>query len=50
MVSDISLFGDLRAKVWAIADSKRQGYLGFAEFVTAMQVRPLTSISDSVCI
>lgn len=25
-------------KVWAIADSKRQGYLGFSEFVTAMQV------------
>lgn len=26
------------SKVWAIADSKRQGYLGFKEFVTAMQV------------
>lgn len=25
-------------KVWAVADSKRQGYLGFNEFVTAMQV------------
>lgn len=25
-------------KVWAIADSKRQGFLGFNEFVTAMQV------------
>lgn len=25
-------------KVWAIADSKRQGYLGFTEFITAMQV------------
>lgn len=24
--------------VWAIADSKRQGYLGFNEFVTAMQL------------
>jgi len=50
---DVSLFVDLRAKVWAIADSKRQGYLGFAEFVTAMQVRPhsyasvLASASDN---
>ena len=26
-------------KVWAIADTKRQGFLGFKEFVTAMQVR-----------
>ncbi|MQL70388.1 hypothetical protein Taro_002718, partial [Colocasia esculenta] len=25
-------------KVWAIADSKRQGFLGFAEFITAMQL------------
>lgn len=25
-------------KVWAIADAKRQGYLGFKEFITAMQV------------
>lgn len=25
-------------KVWAIADSKRQGFLGFKEFITAMQV------------
>lgn len=25
-------------KVWAIADTKRQGFLGFREFVTAMQV------------
>lgn len=33
-------------KVWGIADSKRQGYLGFNEFVTAMQVpSPLLSIS-----
>ncbi|KAL5221553.1 hypothetical protein ABZP36_026266 [Zizania latifolia] len=27
-----------QSKVWAIADSKRQGYLGFGQFVTAMQV------------
>lgn len=27
-------------KVWAIADSKRLGFLGFSEFVTAMQVNP----------
>lgn len=25
-------------KVWAIADSKRQGYLGLNEFIVAMQV------------
>lgn len=25
-------------KVWAIADSKRQGFIGFKEFTTAMQV------------
>ncbi|KAL2495522.1 EH domain-containing protein 2 [Forsythia ovata] len=25
-------------KVWAIADSKRQGFLGFKEFITAMQL------------
>lgn len=25
-------------KVWAIADTKRQGFLGFKEFITAMQV------------
>jgi EH domain-containing protein 1 len=30
----------LRFKVWAIADTRRQGYLGFPEFVTAMQVFP----------
>jgi hypothetical protein len=51
MDSDASLFVDLRAKVWAIADSKRQGYLGFAEFVTAMQVRPHSkAFSRSVCL
>ncbi|GKD56683.1 EH domain-containing protein 1-like protein [Tanacetum coccineum] len=26
------------AFVWAIADSRRQGYLGFKEFITAMQL------------
>ncbi|XP_022868101.1 EH domain-containing protein 2-like [Olea europaea var. sylvestris] len=25
-------------QVWAIADSKRQGFLGFKEFITAMQL------------
>ena len=30
----------LRFKVWAIADTRRQGYLGFPEFITAMQVFP----------
>ena len=28
----------MHLQVWAIADSKRQGYLGFYEFMTAMQV------------
>ncbi|KAL3851176.1 hypothetical protein ACJIZ3_013058 [Penstemon smallii] len=28
--------------VWAIADSKRQGFLGFKEFITAMQLISLT--------
>nr|GEX56819.1 hypothetical protein [Tanacetum cinerariifolium] len=28
-------------KVWAIADSKRQGYLGFKEFIIAMQLLSL---------
>ncbi|XP_014511362.1 EH domain-containing protein 1-like isoform X1 [Vigna radiata var. radiata] len=31
-------------QVWAIADSKREGYLGFREFVTAMQ---LVSLAQS---
>lgn len=25
-------------QLWALADTKRQGFLGFSEFVTAMQV------------
>lgn len=25
-------------QLWALADNKRQGFLGFSEFVTAMQV------------
>ncbi|KAM3201571.1 EH domain-containing protein 1 [Capsicum annuum] len=33
-------------KVWAIADSKRQGFLGFNEFVTAMQ---LISLAQEGC-
>lgn len=31
-------FGAPLTKVWAIADSKREGYLGFKEFVISMQV------------
>ncbi|PNX66218.1 eh domain-containing protein 1-like [Trifolium pratense] len=27
-------------QLWALADNKRQGFLGFSEFVTAMQVLP----------
>ncbi|GJV02064.1 EH domain-containing protein 1-like protein [Tanacetum coccineum] len=34
--------------VWAIADSKRQGYLGFKEFIIAMQAcRPLLSLAQA---
>jgi len=29
----------MKNKVWAVADSKREGYLGFREFVIAMQVQ-----------
>jgi hypothetical protein len=29
------------SKVWALADTKRQGFLGFGEFVTSMQVKLL---------
>ncbi|CAA2997147.1 EH domain-containing 1-like [Olea europaea subsp. europaea] len=32
-------------KVWAIADSKREGFLGYKEFITAMQV-PLNSVTS----
>lgn len=31
-------FSPYQTKVWAIADSKREGYLGFKEFVISMQV------------
>ncbi|KOM34063.1 hypothetical protein LR48_Vigan02g021300 [Vigna angularis] len=34
-------------QVWAIADSKREGYLGFREFVTAMQV-PASSVTSVI--
>ncbi|XP_008449138.2 EH domain-containing protein 1 [Cucumis melo] len=35
-------------QVWAIADSKRQGYLGFKEFVTAMQLVSLAQSGGEV--
>ncbi|XP_006657273.1 EH domain-containing protein 1-like [Oryza brachyantha] len=35
-------------QVWAIADSKRQGYLGFSEFVTAMQLVALAQVGDEI--
>lgn len=38
VLNGLSFFGFDSSKVWAIADSKRQGYLGFKEFVFAMQV------------
>ncbi|PNX74858.1 eh domain-containing protein 1-like, partial [Trifolium pratense] len=34
--------------VWAIADSKRQGYLGFQEFIIAMQVVSLAQSGQPI--
>lgn len=38
MLLTISFVVNSFLKVWAIADKKRQGFLGFSEFITAMQV------------
>ncbi|XP_057816322.1 EH domain-containing protein 1 isoform X2 [Cryptomeria japonica] len=35
-------------QVWAVADSKRQGFLGFKEFVTAMQIISLAQKGTEV--
>ncbi|WOK94266.1 EH domain-containing protein 1 [Canna indica] len=35
-------------QVWAIADSRRQGYLGFREFVTAMQLVALGQAGNEI--
>ncbi|KAK7300019.1 hypothetical protein RJT34_10850 [Clitoria ternatea] len=35
-------------QVWAIADSKRQGYLGFTEFIIAMQLVSLAQSGHSI--
>ncbi|KAM0832300.1 hypothetical protein ACQ4PT_064987 [Festuca glaucescens] len=35
-------------QVWAIADSKRQGYLGFSEFMTAMQLVSLAQAGQEI--
>ncbi|CAN6229979.1 unnamed protein product [Urochloa humidicola] len=35
-------------QVWAIADSKRQGYLGFYEFMTAMQLISLAQAGNDI--
>lgn len=35
-------------QVWAIADSKRQGYLGLTEFITAMQVVSLAQSGHAI--
>ncbi|KAM4092333.1 hypothetical protein ACB094_06G030900 [Castanea mollissima] len=35
-------------QVWAIADSKRQGYLGFKEFIAAMQLASLAQAGHAV--
>eukprot|EP00249_Psilotum_nudum_P008143 c21071_g1_i1 orf=198-1829(+) len=35
-------------QVWALADSKRQGFLGFQEFVTAMQIISLAQTGNDI--
>lgn len=35
-------------QVWAIADAKRQGYLGFQEFVMAMQLVALAQVGHDI--
>ncbi|OAE25634.1 hypothetical protein AXG93_4604s1030 [Marchantia polymorpha subsp. ruderalis] len=35
-------------QVWAVADSRRQGFLGFKEFVTAMQVISLAQTGNPI--
>ncbi|CAD6338569.1 unnamed protein product [Miscanthus lutarioriparius] len=35
-------------QVWAIADTRRQGYLGFLEFVTAMQLVSLAQAGNEI--
>ncbi|KAK9077579.1 hypothetical protein SSX86_005916 [Deinandra increscens subsp. villosa] len=35
-------------QVWAIADSKRQGFLGFKEFITAMQLVSLAQAGNEI--
>jgi len=35
-------------QVWAIADSKRLGYLGFSEFITAMQLVSLAQAGNEI--
>lgn len=35
-------------QVWAIADSKRQGFLGFREFITAMQLVSLAQAGNEI--
>ncbi|KAL6010302.1 EH domain-containing protein 1 [Asimina triloba] len=35
-------------EVWAVADSKRQGFLGFTEFITAMQLIALAQAGQEI--
>jgi EH domain-containing protein 1 len=35
-------------QVWAIADSKRLGYLGFGEFITSMQLVSLAQAGNEI--
>nr|XP_009770776.1 PREDICTED: EH domain-containing protein 1-like isoform X1 [Nicotiana sylvestris]XP_009770777.1 PREDICTED: EH domain-containing protein 1-like isoform X1 [Nicotiana sylvestris]XP_009770778.1 PREDICTED: EH domain-containing protein 1-like isoform X1 [Nicotiana sylvestris] len=43
-----NLSRDHLKQVWAIADSKRQGFLGFKEFITAMQLVSLAQAGHAV--
>ncbi|CAM0902368.1 unnamed protein product [Alopecurus aequalis] len=43
-----NLSRDELKQVWAIADSKRQGYLGFSEFMTAMQLVSLAQAGQEI--
>ncbi|PNT62099.1 hypothetical protein BRADI_5g25580v3 [Brachypodium distachyon] len=43
-----NLARDELKQVWAIADSKRQGYLGFAEFMAAMQLVSLAQAGQEI--
>ncbi|RLM74824.1 hypothetical protein C2845_PM15G24810 [Panicum miliaceum] len=47
-LADEGSLRDPSRPVWAIADSKRQGYLGFYEFMTAMQLVSLAQAGNEI--